>query len=79
MRFDIFLQGEVHKTDDVGAFIYNDETKAALEDAGYGRYEVWVWICALGLDRKSFLEPFWIERSTGKSEPGEGLQRQVSP
>ena len=61
VRFDIFLQGEVHKTDDVGAFIDNDETKTALEDAGYGRYKVWVWICTLGLNgaNQVSIQPFF--------------------
>ena len=77
--FEIFLQGEVHETDDVGVFVNDNETKAALEDASHGRYKILVWSCAVGLDGKSFLEPFWIKWFTGKSEPGKSLPCQVGP
>jgi hypothetical protein len=39
---EILLQGEVHEADDVGVFVNDDETKAALEDASQGRYKVLV-------------------------------------
>jgi hypothetical protein len=79
MRFQIFLQGEVYKTDNAGVLVNYDETKTTLKDAGHGRYKVLVWSCAIGLDGKSFLEPFWIKRFTGKGEPGKSLQCQAGP
>ena len=60
MYFEIFLQGKVHKSDGISAFINNDETETALEDAGHGWYKVFVWTCTLRLYGKSSLEPFWI-------------------
>jgi hypothetical protein len=79
IRSEVFLQGEVYKTDDVGVLVNDDETKAAFQDAGHGRYKVLVWPCAVGLDGKSFLEPFRIKGFTRKGEPGKSLQCQTGP
>jgi hypothetical protein len=69
----------VHESDDVGVFVNDNETKAALEDAGQGRYKILVWSCAVGLNGKSFLEPFWVKRFAGEGEPGKSLQCQAGP
>lgn len=79
MLFEIFLQGEVHKADDVGVFINDDETKTALEDTGHGRHKVFIWTCAFGLYGKSFPELFCLKGLTGKGQPGESFQCQMGP